>query len=137
MKKILILFAAFFLVSGTSFGYLDTMVSGGTNNVAATTTNTYTGPIFEQRTGNLSIGMCLALDGAGTTGVVLKLDRSVDGTNWVAGGAVNRYLLTPAATATVMLATNVSVGAVRFWRVGSVENDNATAVTNLIIKFCD
>lgn len=133
MRTILILL----LSAIPAFCEMSVMLTGGTNNVSATTTNTYTQPAFFSRTGNLGIGMHLKLDGAGTTAVVLRLDRSVDGTNWVTGGAVNRYVLTPAGTTTVGLVTNVTVGGVRFWRPGTLENDNATAITNLIIKLSD
>jgi len=107
-------------------------LTGGTNNIAAETTNTTATAAFAvTRSTVAGLTLSLKLTGSGTTPVVVMLDSSLDGSNWKDN--THAVTVTPAGTAVVSNYTNFTVGAVAFFRVGERQNANATAVTNLTL----
>lgn len=111
-----------------------TTLNGGTNNIAATTTNsTMAIAITPVRSSYVAIQPSFKLDGAGTTAVTFEFDESIDGSTWNA--SKHTLVVTPAGTSTVTAATNITVGAVGFLRLQIVRNPNASAITNLTLKW--
>lgn len=111
-----------------------TSLNGGTNNLAATSTNSSVGVLIEAtRSANVVFQPIFKLDGAGTTAVTFVLDQSADNANWISG--THSITVTPAGTSTVSVSTNISVGAVGFLRLNQIRNPNASAITNLTFKY--
>lgn len=110
-------------------------LNGGTNNVAAASTNTYiSGTTFTTtKSSTINIDVRIKLDGAGTAGVPIWFDGSIDNSNWVTNGILG-ITLTAAGTATVVASTNLNTLGFAYVRVGRVGNLNAQNVTNITIK---
>jgi len=73
------------------------------------------------------------LTGSGTTPVVFIFDRSLDATNWVASSL--SFSATPAGTGHVVTITNLSIVDAGWLKLTSIQNANASAVTNLVLKY--
>lgn len=103
-----------------------------TNTVPANTTNSSPGSaiIDASRVSQFSLQFALKLVGAGTTAIPFTVQRSVDGANWVTGFSIS---VTPSGTNTASALTNVITGAIPYWKVSAVQNDNASAITNLVV----
>lgn len=114
--------------------YILGAVLGGTNNVAATTTNTsFTTVVQATKALDIAIQPSFRLTGAGTSAVVIKFDESNDMLNWKV--AARSISVTANGTNTVSNVANFTVGGVGYLRLSQVENPNATAVTNLTVKY--
>jgi hypothetical protein len=114
-------------------GYnIQTILSGGTNNIAANTLNTYGTSIPVVRGSTVALQASFKLVGSGTSGVNFLFNRSVDGVIW----ETNAITWTIAATATTTNAatTNITIGSTGFLMLNTSTNNNATATTNLLLK---
>lgn len=107
-----------------------TTLNGGTNNIAAATTNTYNSVITLTKYDEVALQPIFQLTGAGTSAVVFRFSKSVDGTNFIAD-ASRTISVTAAGTTVVSGISNQLVGAVGYLRLDTIENPNASAVTNL------
>lgn len=105
-----------------------------TNVVPATTTNTSPGTaiIDATRVKDVSVQWVLRLTGAGTTAIPFVVQRSVDGANWATAFSIS---LTPSGTNYVTTTTNINAQAFPYFRVYSIQNDNASAITNLAVTY--
>ena len=113
-----------------------TLVAGGTNNVAAATTNSYTGVLTLTRQREVALQISFSSTGTNTSSIVFVLDPSVDGNTY--DTANNDYNVTIAANGTnvVPFVTNLTVGAIGYLRLASVENPNgASALTNVSVIY--
>lgn len=112
----------------------ETSLNGGTANVAATTTNSVTTPLFTvKRAQNVAIQSTFKLTGAGTSSVVFTLDSSVDASNWVTG--THSLSVTPSGTSVVSGILKIDTGGVGYFRLSAIANPNSAAVTNLVMKY--
>ena len=112
-----------------------TLVAGGTNIVAAASTNTY-GTLTLTRQEHLAIQFTFRATGTNTSGIQFIIDPSLDGETF---DTVNDdYIFTAAANGTnlVTVVTNMpDVNAIGYGRL-RVGNPNATvAITNLTVKY--
>ncbi len=111
-----------------------TFLNGGTNNVAAATTNTYSLPSFPVIYGKEVSFLVSAQMAANTnTDLVFVFDRSVDAVNW----ETNTFSLTLTCNTTnqSQLGTNFNAGGYPFYRLDSIQNPNTqSATTNVIVK---
>lgn len=82
---------------------------------------------------NLAIQVTGQLTGAGTTATTVLLDYSLDNSVWV--NYPSGISLTPAGTTQTSTITNIDTGAIRFFRVRSVQIGSANACTNLTIAY--
>lgn len=117
-------------------GYFPTTaLAGGTNNVAATTTNTSFAVILSSqgRGPYMAVQPSFKLIGAGTSAVVFKFDESVDGTIWDL--AAHTISVTASTTNVVTTLAPITLGAIGYLRLTTIENPNATAITNLTLKY--
>ncbi len=123
------------LTLGVNAGQQPTTLNGGTNNVAAASTNTYGGSGVAFATANssvLSLQATFSCNGTNAQAVTLVLDSSNDNANWQT--STLRWPITANGTNTVTAVTNLSVGGQQVTRAHLVENPNATvAVTNLTL----
>lgn len=85
------------------------------------------------RSSAITLQTTLKLTGAGTTAIVLKFDSSVDRVKWMTG--THSVTITPAGTSEVTDVENVTIGAIPFLRLSSVENPNSAAATNITVKW--
>lgn len=119
-------------VNGQSVTYdtPTTSLTGGTNNVSATTTNTSFSVIIDApRSTYVGLQPVFSLTGAGTSAVVFKFDKSLDRVHWESGGAT--VSVTANGTNVVTAASSVTLGAIGYLKLTTVENPNASAITNL------
>lgn len=145
MKKLLslmlVVFALALLSSGAqaqSYNLVSILTppTGGTNNIAASTTNSSTyavrldAPIKSQHIG---LQATFKLTGSGTSASVFVFDKSLDGANWETGAY--RLSATANGTSSVTAVTNFQVGAIGYLRLSSIENPNGTAMTNIVVKY--
>lgn len=133
MKK-LILSAALALatlVTVEAQNALPTTINGGTNNIAASATNTYNIDfVLPQNTRMLSLEAVAALNGAGTGTGKFNLSKSVDAsTNSYV--AVTNVTLTFNGTTAVQAIVDVDPGGARYWRWTTGANTNSAAMTNI------
>lgn len=136
MKTILKIITGLALCLQSAFGYdtITTILTGGTNNISAASTNsTLDVRMTATRSPYLTPQVTFALNGAGTTAVVFKFDESVDGANWAP--STFTISVTPAGATSVSGLTRQTVGASGYFRLRIVENPNASAVTNLLLRY--
>lgn len=101
--------------------------------INASTTSNYTASVTLTKHDNVALLWQFKHMGAGTDNCILTLEQSIDGTNWE---TTNKKTITVAATGTtqVNVVTNLSMGAVGYLRVKSVQNGVADVLTNLTVK---
>lgn len=118
-----------------SAGLKTTTLNGGTNNVAASTTNTTAlTSIPVTSSDNFAMQVSFTMLNAANTGTfVVCLDRSIDNSVW----QTNYLAVTcaPSGTNMAVIGTNLSTGAFAYWRVGALRNSTTNACTNLIVQF--
>lgn len=120
--------------SAQSYNLVSTALTGGTNNVALTTTNaTFAVTIPAERANNIAVQVTMKMNAAGTTNVVFKFDESLDGTNWET--SAHSLTITPAGTSDVTGVLNVAVGGIGYLRLRTVENPNTSSITNIVLKY--
>lgn len=130
----LVLLALTMSATAQSYSINTTTLTGGTNNVALTSTNSAVGIVIPVvRANNVAITANFKLTGAGTTAVVFRLDESVDGATWES--SAYSLSVTPAGTSTVVGVGNIAVNGIGYLRLQTIENPNATSVTNLVFKY--
>lgn len=106
-----------------------TYLDGGTNHIPAAATNTLNSPITLTRYDQMAIQLVFKLNGSGTSATVWNFDHSADGTNYTTGALA--LSLSANGTTAVTITTNITVNATGYWRLRTVENPNASAITNL------
>jgi hypothetical protein len=106
-------------------------IDGGTNNVAAATTNTVSYTIATTRNQFVAVQPVFKLTGSGTSAVVFKFEESLDRTNWVTSSL--SVSVTAAGTSTVSGIGTLTVNGVGWLKLVTIENPNANAVTNLTL----
>lgn len=109
-----------------------------TYSVAAATTNTTISGsnivVSVTRGANVAIQPIFKLQGAGTSAVVFLFEESVDMATWAAVGSIS-VSVTASSTNQVTDLSNHSIGALPFLRLAEIRNPNASAITNLSIKY--
>lgn len=139
LKRILMLAAVLglFAIPAAQAQYviIPTTVNGGTNYVEQGTTAThYSGELLSVANAReVAIMTSFKLTGAGTDNITLKFDSSIDNVNWESD---EHTIVVPATGTTTKVAiTNITIGAVGFLRLASVQNAAASQdVTNLVVK---
>ena len=138
MKTILAILAAVFAVSASAQTYGTTaVVSGGTNNVAATATNSYGTVINATRRD--AIGLQFSFKCSGTTAVTggdatLVFVKSLDGTTYDTSNTL-RFTLAANSTSTVCLVTNVTLSSAGYLKLSTIENTTTNAITNVSVIY--
>lgn len=131
--------AAFTASAQVQTKYVGTF-TGGTNNIAATATNTYAASVASagvvvDNAGYISIGTQFIASGANSGNVVLTFvptDSSTNGST-IAGEAIT--LTIPAnGTSQVNSVTNLFIGGTPTLLLKSAGNTGASAITNLLIR---
>ena len=111
--------------------------NGGTNNISATATNTYTN-LWWDASGYTTVGFAVnynfTLAPVGVTpSVPFLIQRSIDNTNWESQGPLLVFTANGATNNCTAL-TNFTVGGTPFYRIFAAQNTNSAAVTNLQIS---
>ena len=136
IKKILPLLTLLGLLAVTASAQqyqATTILNGGTNNVAAATTNSSVAQIIGlTRFDSAVFEVNFKLTGAGTSAVVYKIDESADGTNWVTN--TRSLSVTANGGTTVVGLTNFTVNSVGYLRWNVIEQPNANALTNHVVR---
>lgn len=103
-----------------------------TNVVPASSTDSapMAGIIDASRVTQFALGGLVKLQGAGTSAVTYTVARSLDQSNWQTSFTL---AVTAAGTTVVPWGTNVTCGAFPYWKITSLQNGNATALTNHIV----
>jgi len=115
------------------YDILATLYAGGTNNVAAATTNSTAAKVIGvSKYDEIAIDVKLKLTGSGTSDIVFKLDEGLDNSNWLANRRT--ITVTPTGGTAVYFCTNITVNSLGYLRLNVIENPNATAITNLQIR---
>lgn len=112
------------------------LLSGGTNNVAAATTNTYSSVVNCHLQENVGVALSFAATGTNTSTIVFRLKPSLDATTTDNVGTAFDISVAANGTNTVSVVTNLSVGAIGYLVHTKVENPNATsAITNVTLSY--
>jgi len=136
-NRILALLFAFLALtmSASGLGWNDAVLNGGTNNVLALTTNTYslsTSQFSLPLWTNAQVAISACLTGAGTVTDSCTFDLSLDGVSWFAS-----FFSVPfptAGTNSVSFVSNLNIGACPFLRTGQIGNTSSTqALTNIAV----
>lgn len=127
------------LFANMSFGAgLEVLLSGGTNNVSAFTTNSYANKTFTPvDAATAAIQVSFTSSSATNLGnIVLWFDTSADNSSW-STNAVSLTVSTNGAAVPLTVVSNITVGAIPFYRLGRVANQQPGAngyITNLTVK---
>jgi hypothetical protein len=111
---------------------LDPIIAGGTNNVAASTTNSTAYWIDARAGAAVGLQVSFSASGAASSDVTFRLYQSLDRTNWYTG-APYTIAVTANGTNTVTYLTNYAVASAGWFTIYSVENPNAAYLTNVTI----
>lgn len=112
---------------------LQTILDGGTNNVAGSSTRTFSDTLIPAVVNtNIALQATFNLVSAGTANVTFKFDISADGVLWESNRVT--WGVPATGTTTNSILTNIEVGAMCFLRLNTIADGNAAAVTNLILK---
>lgn len=115
-----------------------TILSGGTNNVAVNSTNTYnSGAITTTLQEYLPLAITYTFHTApvgATPSVTVRLARSIDNSNWESSGPLHVFLAN-GATNTCTALTNITAGGLAYWRINTIENTNSAVITNIIVRY--
>lgn len=128
-----------------------TLIGGGTNNIAAgssgvATTNVYTNlTMVVNRSEYFTLGVNYNFTAApvgATPTIVLRLQRSFDGSHWESQfggsgpGATGFHVFTiNGATNDCTAMTNLTAAGTAFYRIVAIENTNSAPVTNLTVVY--
>lgn len=130
---LLVLCAGFTARAQYQNGSVVTVLPGGTNNVAATATNTLASDIVVARSDGAGVFLSAKALAAHTGDVIFVFKRGVDSAA-VESAETFRITLVAAGTATVNLYTNLAIGHEQFIRLTAIENATGVAVTNVVVK---
>lgn len=111
---------------------LDPIVAGGTNSVAASSTNSTAYWVDATAGGAVGLQVSFRCSGAASSDVTLRLYQSLDRTNWYTGAAYT-IAVTANGTSTVTYLTNYTAASAGWFKIYSVENPNAAYLTNFTI----
>jgi hypothetical protein len=113
-------------------------IGGPTANSPASTDNTtwYTtnsAVIAVTKASDVALQVDSKLQGAGTSAVIFRFAASADGASWTS----SYLLVTNTANGTTLVSStrNLTLGGIGFLRLESINNANATAVTNLFVRY--
>lgn len=112
-----------------------TLLNGGTNTIAANSTNTYNSKVGLTKYDEVSLEISYAYTGAGTGIQTFNFASSNDGTNRATAGQTYSFTLAGNGTTPVTLVTNIYVGASGYLFLTTGANTNATLITtNLLVR---
>jgi len=114
---------------------ITTTLNGGTNVVAAATTNSPNLVLQVPDSEYIGLHFGFASDATNDTTIRIVLKESLDGTTYATGES---HTLSVAANGTtaVNVVTNINVGAIRYLKLTSIENANgASALTNVVFSY--
>lgn len=103
----------------------------GTNTVAAGASNSFAPIVAINHSKDVAVSFSGKLTGAGTSGIALFFDLSVDQVVWDSGA--RKMWVAANGTTAVPATTNWSIGAYNYMRA-QVHNSNATVLTNIVFK---
>lgn len=135
MKKTIITLALLSSTLGAFAGLKTTTLNGGTNNIAAATTNsTPLTAIPVTGSDNLAMQVSFLVVGGTTNNTFgVSLDRSIDNTTWETNFT---FLVCEASPGIANVTqTNWNTGGFAYFRVSEVRNALTNAVTNLNVRF--
>ncbi|MDB6017677.1 MAG: hypothetical protein JWR19_2166 [Pedosphaera sp.] len=135
MKKLIIASLLIVAMALPSFAqsFKPTTLNGGTNFIAATATNTYTGvTVVALRSRMVTLQPSFALTGAGTSAVTFTVNGSTDGAIYTNG--ITRMPVTANGTNVVSGLFTIDTGGYTFISIGTGENLNATVATNVTVN---
>lgn len=104
-----------------------------TNAVPAATTNTVNSSVIDVTQNSAFVVQAkFKLDAAGTDVVVLQFQRSADAVNWQNDFSLS---ITGSGTNTVFGITNITCGAIPYWRLSTVAQPSSANLTNLLVSY--
>ena len=126
LKLILTVSAAAVVMFSAHAGQQATTLNGGTNNIAAASTNTIrttSVAVNVARDTALQVTVVTAPSNVASTNTI-TFDWSIDNANWMTN-ATNVQFITSAAYATNTTVYNFPMGGVPYYRIGTFGNSNA------------
>lgn len=130
VSSCLLLIAMAIPSSAQSYGTA-TAISGGTNNVAAGATNTYSSPVFDlRREPQIALLISYKQATAGSSNITVRFRKSIDNSTWEVTPSIVIF-----ANSTNFVTNVGDIGAVGYIRPATVENTNALAITNVTVVY--
>lgn len=113
-----------------------TLLSGGTVNVAAATTNSYAYNLDCKHQDSVGVLLSFTSVGTNSSAIVFRLKPSLDAVTSDNQGTSYDITVAANGTNTVTVCTNIAVGGIGFLMLTAVENPNASkALTNVTFSY--
>ncbi len=133
--RILTFAAALLALPAFSFDTLTSTLNGGTANVTANTTNSYTTQAFFAPVYSSDIALAVSFVGSAaavSNAVTLVFDTSLDNLEW--NTAYFTLAVTPNGTSKVTRNVTQALGSIPYVRLSAIRNPNAGFLTNILLK---
>lgn len=134
-KLALSLAAALLALPALGFDTVSSSLNGGTANVAASTTNSYTTQSVFAPVYSSDIALAVSFVGSAASvsnAVTLVFDTSLDNSKW--SPAYFTISVTPTGTSEVTKNITQALGSIPYVRLSAIRNPNAGFLTNVLIK---
>lgn len=132
IQKLALLGSLAFGLNAGAFDFVTCSLNGGTNVVAASSTNSPSGVTFTAAySSDIALQPSFKLTGAGSSAVVFVFDTSLDGTTWYP--AAFNISITANGTTPVSKVATQALGSTPYIKLSSIQNPNASIITNLAL----
>lgn len=135
LYRILTLAAALLALPALGLDTISSSLNGGTANVAASTTNSYTTQAVFAPVYSSDIGLAVSFVGSAASvsnAVTLVFDTSLDNSKW--NNAYFTVAVTPSGTSEVVKNVTQALGSIPYVRLSAIRNPNAGYLTNILLK---
>ena len=134
MSKYILSFIAFMaLVFGAQAQSYDLATLKSDGFITSAATSNYTYVVNVRKASTACLQMSFKLVGAGTGGVITKLQTSADGENWETTPSMS-FTNSANGTSTVIAVNQLTLKGAQAVRLYSIENGGGANLTNLVIK---
>lgn len=133
--RILSLAAALLALPALGFDTINSSLNGGTANVPANTTNSYTTQAVFVPAYSSDVALAVSFVGSAaavSNAVTLVFDTSLDNSKW--NSAYFTIAVTPNGTSEVTKTVTQALGSIPYVRLSAIRNPNGGFLTNVLLK---
>lgn len=133
MKYLIALASLFALALSSQAQSYDLATLSTAGGIASGATSNYTYVVNVRKASSACLQMSFKLDGAGTGGVIAKVQTSADGENWETTPSMS-FTNSANGTSTVIAVNQLTLKGAQAIRLYSIENGGGANLTNLVLK---